>query len=183
MQVRVLFFGVLKDLAGRGSEELTLPEAATVSDVIEVYERRVTSLRSMLPSIAISVNQEYSGPETRLQPGDEVALLPPVSGGSERELGSDPGPFNRITRDVIDTDAVLQDLKQPEDGAAVVFEGIVRNNTRGRRTLFLEYEAYEDMALKQLDAIVSQARARFQIRDVALIHRLGRLDVGETNAA
>jgi len=181
MQVRVLFFGVLKDLAGRGSEELTLPEAATVSDVIEVYERRVTSLRSMLPSIAISVNQEYSGPETRLQPGDEVALLPPVSGGSERELGSDPGPFNRITRDVIDTDAVLQDLKQPEDGAAVVFEGIVRNNTRGRRTLFLEYEAYEGMALKQLDAIVSQARARFQIRDVALIHRLGRLDVGETS--
>ena len=104
---------------------------------------------------------------------------PPVSGGSERELGSDPGPFNRITRDVIDTDAVLQELKQPEDGAAVVFEGIVRNNTRGRRTLFLEYEAYEGMALKQLDAIVSQARARFQIRDVALIHRLGmRLSVG-----
>lgn len=181
MQVRVLFFGVLKDLAGRGSDELTLPETATVSDVIDLYEERVSSLRTMLPSIAISVNQEYSGPETRLQPGDEVALLPPVSGGLDPRPENAPRPFIRITRDVIDTDAVVQQLKQPEDGATVVFEGIVRNHTRGRRTLFLEYEAYETMALKQLDALVNRAGSQFQFRDVALVHRLGRLEIGETS--
>jgi MoaE-MoaD fusion protein len=172
MQIRVLFFGVLKDVAGRSSESLTLPDQATAGDVLKHYEARLTSLKGKLSSIAISVNQEYAGPEASLRSGDEVALLPPVSGGLARVA---------IVREKIDSGGELEKIRQPEDGAAVVFEGIVRNHSRGRRTLFLEYEAYEDMARKQMESLAEQALAQFQVRDVALVHRLGRLEIGETS--
>jgi molybdopterin synthase catalytic subunit/molybdopterin converting factor small subunit len=172
MQIRVLFFGVLKDLAGRSSDLLTLPEEAIAGDVLEHYETRVSSLKGKLSSIAVSVNQEYAGREAKLHSGDEVALLPPVSGGLPRVA---------IVREKIDTAAELERIKQPEDGAAVVFEGVVRNHSRGRRTLFLKYEAYEEMARKQMESLAEQALTRFQIRDVAVLHRLGRLEIGETS--
>ena len=82
MQVRVLFFGVLKDLAGKASDSISLPENATLGDVLSHYEQIIPRLRDTAPSLAMSVNREYAGPATRLSPGDEVALLPPVSGGS-----------------------------------------------------------------------------------------------------
>ena len=72
-------------------------------------------------------------------------------------------------------------MKCGDDGAAVVFEGVVRNQTRGRRTLYLDYEAYEEMALREMESLAEQALKEFQIRDVALVHRLGRLKVGETS--
>jgi MoaE-MoaD fusion protein len=180
MKVRVLFFGVLKDLTGRSSEELTVPDQATAADVVEHYQERIADLRGMAHSIAISINQEYSAIDAPLHSGDEIALLPPVSGGS----GSGPNSSKsqvRITHDRIETSSIVEQLKQPQDGAAVVFEGIVRNHSRGRRTLFLQYEAYEPMAGKQLEELAIQARAQFQIDDVAIIHRLGHLDIGETS--
>src|SRR5579863_5709552 len=101
MQVRVLFFGVLKDLAGRSSDLLTLPEEATLGDVLEHYEIRLPSLKGKLSSVAISVNQEYSGLEAKLHSGDEVALLPPVSGGLAHTA---------IVRQKINTAAELEKL-------------------------------------------------------------------------
>jgi len=175
MQIRVLFFGVLKDLAGKASDSLSLPEDATLGDVLSHYERIIPRLKETASSLAMSVNQEYAGPSTRLRPGDEVALLPPVSGGSETR------PRAAIVREEIDTASVVQGLKHPEDGAVAVFEGIVRNQTRGRRTLFLNYEAYEEMALKQIEELAGRAQAEFKIRDVAIVHRLGRLEIGETS--
>ena len=172
MQVRVLFFGVLKDIAARSADTLDLPEGATAGDVVRHYERFVSPAKGVLSSVAISVNQEYSSPETRLNAGDEVALLPPVSGGSSRA---------QIVRDRIDTDAVVANIKRGEDGGVVVFEGVVRNHSRGRRTLFLEYEAYEEMAIRQLESLTAEALGRFQIRDAAVVHRLGRLEIGETS--
>jgi MoaE-MoaD fusion protein len=199
MQIRVLFFGVLKDLAGRAQDSLSLPESATLEDVLSHYEHSIPRLKGLLPSLALSVNQEYAAPDAKLRAGDEVALLPPVSGGSKKgdskEGGSKVkrsnedalragGPKNRraaIVRGVIDTAAALAEIKRPEDGAAAVFEGIVRNHTHGRRTLFLDYEAYEEMAVKQMEELAERALAQFKIRDVAIIHRLGRLEIGETS--
>ena len=86
-----------------------------------------------------------------------------------------------IVREPIDTRAVLERIKRPEDGAAIVFEGVVRNNTRGRKTLYLDYEAYEEMALKQMEELAVQAVEQFHVRDVAVVHRLGRLEIGETS--
>jgi len=176
MQIRVLFFGMLKDLAGRASDSLSLPEDATLGDVLRHYHQAIP--QDLIASLAMSVNQEYAGPDVRLKPGDEVALLPPVSGGSP---GSGNSRHAAIVSGAIDTASLLKAIKQPEDGAAVVFEGIVRNNTRGRRTLYLDYEAYEEMALKQMEELAERALVDFKIRDVAIVHRLGRLEIGETS--
>jgi len=173
MRVQVLFFGVLKDLVGRPSETLDLPEGATLADVLEHYESQVPKMREVLPSVALSVNQHYAGPGAVLGNGDEVGLLPPVSGGTDAHAA--------IVREPIHTASVLERIKLGDDGAAIVFEGIVRNNTRGRQTLYLDYEAYEAMALKEMEELAGQALEQFKIRDVALVHRLGRLAIGETS--
>jgi molybdopterin synthase catalytic subunit len=177
MRVRVLFFGMLKDLAGKSSDLLDLPEPASVADVLAHYQSHIPRFKDSLPSLAVAVNQQYAGPETKLKLDDEVALLPPVSGGS----GKDADVHAEIIREAIDTQQVLASLKRREDGAAVVFEGVVRNQTRGRKTLYLDYEAYEEMALQQMEALAEQSLKQFQIRDVALVHRLGRLEIGETS--
>jgi molybdopterin synthase catalytic subunit len=133
----------------------------------------------MVPVLALSVNQEYSQVERVLVPGDEVGILPPVSGGAP------DGPHLRgqvlITREPIETRGFLQSLKRPDDGAAVVLEGVVRNNTRGRRTLYLDYESYEPMALQQMKALSEEACTRFGVAGVSIVHRLGRIEIGETS--
>jgi MoaE-MoaD fusion protein len=180
MRVRVLFFGTLKDLAGRSSDSLDLPEQASVGDLLAHCASQMPRIQEAVTSLAVAVNQQYAGAETVLKPGDEVALLPPVSGGSEEEE-SRSFPRCLIIREPIDTKSVLDRLKLDEDGAAVIFEGVVRNQTRGRKTLYLVYEAYEAMALRQMNDLADQALKRFQVRDVAIVHRLGRLEIGETS--
>ena len=175
MQVRVLFFGVLKDLAGRGSDSISLPEHATVSDVLQYYEQRLSANHALWTSIAVSVNQEYASADAQLRSNDEVALLPPVSGGSDEQ------PLVRLVHERIVPHDVVPRLERPEDGAIVIFDGIVRNHSRNRRTLRLEYEAYEDMALAKLQELASQSREKFAIRNLAIIHRLGRIEIGESS--
>lgn len=196
MQIRVLFFGVLKDLAGKAGESLDLPESATLGDVLAHYEQRIPRLAALTSALAMSLNQEYAGPEVKLKPGDEVALLPPVSGGAPDRKDAEEsvaralspasarsGHFHHaaIVREVIDAEALVEGIKRPEDGAVVFFEGIVRNHSHSRTTLFLEYEAYEEMALKQMEDLAAQALSKFEIRDVAMVHRLGRIEIGETS--
>jgi molybdopterin synthase catalytic subunit len=185
MQVRVLFFGILKDLAGRSSDLLSLPDHACAADVLSHYQQRLSANQNVFSSIAISVNQEYARPEMKLKSGDEIALLPPVSGGTAENLHSadsrETGTRAFITHEIVDTAGALATMKRPDDGAAIVFEGIVRNNTRGRRTLFLDYEAYEEMAVQEMESLIVRALDRFQVRDAMIIHRLGRIEIGETS--
>jgi MoaE-MoaD fusion protein len=184
MQVRVLFFGMLRDIAGTSHDSLTLPDPATLADVFNHYENLAPRLQEMTTAIAMSINQEFARPESNLKDGDEIAFLPPVSGGSEASIHGAPKRTVRhssLVRETINTQSVLASIKQPADGAAIVFEGVVRDNTRGRHTLYLDYEAYEEMALKQMDELADRARAQFPIRDVAIVHRLGRLQVGEAS--
>jgi MoaE-MoaD fusion protein len=176
MKIGVLFFGALKDVVKRAGETVDLPEGARVRDVLCHYAREAPRLEAMASSLAISVNREYSGLDRVLREGDEVGLLPPVSGGLV-EAGGEV----RIVRARIDAQAVVARLKQPADGAAVIFEGVVRDNSRGRRTLYLDYEAYEAMALKQLESLAVEARKRFGVRGASIVHRLGRLEIGETS--
>jgi len=183
--VRVLFFGVLRELTGKRAEEIDLKDGAQLRDVLTHYGSQMPALKDSFGSIALAINQQYAAPETPLTAGDEIALLPPVSGGTDDatdgSFAMQSSPRASITRDRIDTERVLNGLKRGEHGAAVVFEGIVRNNTRGRKTLYLEYEAYEAMALQQLESLASQAMTNFQVRDVAIVHRLGHLEIGETS--
>jgi MoaE-MoaD fusion protein len=185
MKIGVLLFGVLKDLLGRSVETIDLPEGAGVREVILYYARVSPRFEAMVPSLAIAVNEEYSRPDRALREGDEVALLPPVSGGSGEdgndEVGVEVRGEVRIVRERIDREAVVRRLKRPADGAAVIFDGVVRDNTRGRRTLYLDYEAYEAMARKQMESLAVEARARFGVRGASIVQRLGRLEIGETS--
>jgi molybdopterin converting factor subunit 1 len=182
MKVRVLFFGILRESAGVADDTLDLWDGARVVDVLKHFASRIPRLPEMLPSLAVAVNQQYARPETVLKAGDEVALLPPVSGGlGEKSPEGVGGCLSRasIVRERIETHEVVRDLKAGEDGAAVAFEGVVRNQTRGRKTLYLDYEAYEMMALREMEALASQAMRQFAVRDVRIVHRLGRLEIGE----
>lgn len=184
MRVRVLFFGVVKELTGRSFEDVEVRDGGSVRDLLQHYESTVPELRKWFSSLALAVNQQYARPDTILKPNDEVALLPPVSGGAPSVAESartTSRPHARIVRDRIETEAVLSTLKRGEDGAALVFEGVVRNHTRGRQTLYLDYEAYEDMALQEMESLAAESLTQFKIRDVAIVHRLGRLEIGETS--
>ena len=180
MRVRVLLFGQLKDIVGRQEDLLDLPPGSNLSAVMAHYAERYPRFQGLNSSIACSINQEYAQGSAVLKEGDEVGLLPPVSGGKAKaeELRSE---HCAIVRETIDLQAIKKSLEHPEDGAALLFEGVVRNNTRGRRTLYLDYEAYETMALNEMEKLSQVALERFKVRDVRLVHRLGRLEIGETS--
>lgn len=174
MQVRVLYFGTLKDIFRKDQESLDLPGNATVATLLDHYRQRLPEQGSLWSVLAVAVNQEYAHTQHSLREGDEVALLPPVSGGA-------PNTSVQLIRERIPSEALVAEIKQGEDGAVVVFDGIVRNNTRGRRTLFLNYESYEEMAMRLMNELAAEAITRFGVRAVTLVHRLGRLEVGETS--
>jgi MoaE-MoaD fusion protein len=193
MQVMLLYFGSLRDAMGKSEETVALPAGATLSQVLEYVGRDKPRVSALIPSLALSVNEEYARRDTKLKDGDEVALLPPVSGG----VGHPPSPegkdgapdaakrilgrHSELVREKIDTAGILEAMKRGQDGAAVVFEGIVRNNTRGRRTLYLDYDAYESMAVKQMDVLVDEAKAKYEIDQAWIVHRVGRMEISETS--
>jgi MoaE-MoaD fusion protein len=181
MHVHVLLFGALKDLRAREKETIELPERATVAELLREFFALAPQLEKYAGSLAIAVNQEYALPTLVLREGDEIALLPPVSGGSAADASVEGSEWIRLQREAIDAGLLLAAVKEGEAGAVVVFDGIVRNNTRGRRTLYLDYESYEAMALSQMQGLARDAQQRFGVRRVALVHRLGRLQVGETS--
>jgi molybdopterin synthase catalytic subunit len=181
MRVRVLFFGILKDIVGTAEETLQVSPGTTLAGLFERYAERFATLRNKRSSILLARNQEFSTPETELTDGDEVAFLPPVSGGSQREIRDPAGHFFALTRNVIDSRQLAAGLQRPEDGAVVVFDGVVRNNTKGHQTDHLEYECYESMALQHMAKIGREIAAQFAIGHIGMVHRLGPLPIGEAS--
>jgi molybdopterin synthase catalytic subunit len=209
MHVRVIAFGALKEWLSPSAATVELPEGATVAMLLE--RLRATLLKrapeQILRGIAVGVNAEYAQAAQILKDGDEVGLLPPVSGGTARagtaragaartgtaragaartakpldECGGDENVLVALTREAIDAAQIVAAAKSGEDGAVVVFDGIVRNHSRGRRTLHLDYEAYEEMAIHQMRELGRRARERFGVRQVTMVHRLGHLEIGETS--
>jgi molybdopterin converting factor subunit 1 len=180
MRVRVLLFGQLKDIIGCQEDSLELESGAKLSAVLSHYAERYPKFQGLNNSIACSINQEYAQGSAVLREGDEVALLPPVSGGKVKAEAL-VTEHCAIVREPINLSAMKKKLEHPEDGAALFFDGVVRNNTRGRRTLYLNYEAYEAMALNEMEKLAQASLERFRVRDVCLVHRLGKLEIGETS--
>jgi molybdopterin synthase catalytic subunit len=181
MRVRVLFFGQLKDIVGVSQDDAELSDGARVEDLFERYGRRFPRLAEFRPSMAASVNQEYSDWRAVLMAGDEVGFLPPVSGGQQASANAGGADIFELVRGPIEVRALMDRLKAPRDGALVTFDGFVRDNSRGQRTLYLEYEAYESMALAKIREIGGEIHEKFPISRVAIVHRMGRLEIGETS--
>jgi molybdopterin synthase catalytic subunit/molybdopterin converting factor small subunit len=180
MRVRVVYLGILKDFAGKSTESVELADGARVSDLWLQLVTMYPKFKGFASSVAVAVNQEYAPPATQLSDGVEVALLPPVSGG-KAETPAREAPLVRIVHERIVPHDIIPPMERAEDGAIVIFDGIVRNHSRGRKTCYLEYEAYESMALKLMEELVTQALEKFAVRNVALIHRLGHLEIGESS--
>ncbi len=186
MRVNVLFFGMLKDVVGRTAESLDLAGDGRLRDVFDHYAARFPRLREMAGSIVLARNHEFAPADAALADGDEVALLPPVSGGCGRDFTQEiagDGHFFALTRRPIDTRALIARLLQGPAGAVVTFEGVVRNNTKGRSTRCLDYECYEPMAIRMMAQIGGEIAGRFATDRIGMVHRLGRLLVGETSIA
>ncbi|HUZ46547.1 MAG TPA: molybdenum cofactor biosynthesis protein MoaE [Terriglobia bacterium] len=176
MRIKVLFFGLTHDLTGLREDHVELEEGRNLDHLRSLYEGRFPRLRELAGSLLFAVNQQVADSAFPLQEGDEVAFMPPVSGGLCQDV-------YRLTRQKVSAAALAESLKDRQDGAVVVFEGIVREQSHGRRTLYLEYEAYEAMAVRKMEEIGAEAKSKFEIQNVGIIHRVGKLEIGETSVA
>lgn len=173
VKIRVLFFGAARDAVNATSMELSLDAPATVSSAFQKLVEKFSLLERFGRSLLFAVNEEYATPETRLQENDELAVFPPVSGGSH--------DFFELTTEPIDVGQVARRVVLPECGATVTLDGYAREWTKGRRTLYLVYEAYDSMALTEMQRLGAEAHKRFEIAHIGIVHRTGRLDIGETS--
>jgi MoaE-MoaD fusion protein len=167
VHVKVRLFAGLRERAGSGERTLELPEDATLGDVWPAL-----ALGQEPAGLLYALNREYAPAERRLEAGDEVALIPPVSGGAFR-LSSEPLELAGVVAEVADERA----------GAIATFLGTTRVESRGRTVLHLDYEAYEGMAEQVMADIAAQLRGRYNLIQIAMHHRIGRVGIGETSVA
>jgi molybdopterin converting factor subunit 1 len=176
IHVTVLLFGQAREWAGAGSLDLTLESPATVAGAFAILKSQHPKLAEIERSLLFAVNEEYASPSHPLSDGDRLAVLPPVSGGE-----ADTRDIIEITREPIDIAGVRARLLEGDSGAVVIFDGVARNNTKGRATLHLEYEGYEPMAIRTMEQIAREIHERWAINRVGIVHRLGRIEITESS--
>jgi molybdopterin synthase catalytic subunit len=187
INVRVLFFGAARDATGTDEARLTLSAPHDSHNALEKLLNTYPDLRRFGNSLLLAVNQEYARANQEISDGDELAVFPPVSGGSNpgtadvSSASTYAKDFFELTTDPIDVGAVARRVVPPECGATVTLDGYAREWTRGRRTLHLVYEAYAPMALSEMTYLGQQVHEKFEIAHIGIVHRTGRLDIGETS--
>jgi molybdopterin synthase catalytic subunit len=180
MRLRILCFGRLRELlAPEIVTELSFP--ATVGDLWLSLREKYPVLAPYEGAIAIAVNQSFASSATPLAADDEIALLPPVSGGVEDPVYPLTTSHACLQCEPIDSASILAGMKDGADGAVCLFDGVVRNHTRNRPTLYLVYDAYPAMAIAEMERLALEGLTRFAIRDLRIFHRVGRLEIGETS--
>lgn len=174
MRVEVVLFAALREAAGRNRIDLELPEGARAQELRDALVRKHPELGPLVRASRLASGVSFLDEQEPLKPGAEVVLVPPVSGGS--------GPAAvLLTREPLDSGALRRAANRPGAGAVIVFEGVVRSPSMGKDVRWLEYEAYEAMAIAQMETIVAEAHSGWSVSAVYLHHRLGRIDVGETS--
>jgi molybdopterin synthase catalytic subunit len=185
VRVRVLFFGAARE-AVSDEAVLALSSDATAREAFEMLLDRYADLRRFGSSLLVAVNQEYARDlDVLLKDGDEMAVFPPVSGGSEQQQTASTTDaahdFFELTTEPIDVGSVARRVVPARCGATVTLDGYAREWTKGRRTLHLVYEAYAPMALAEMRRLGEEAHRRFDIAHIGIVHRTGRTDIGETS--
>ena len=174
MNITVRYFAIMREQLGKASEDLSLPEGTTAGEVFGIATRDVPRLTGLERAVMVMVNEEYVGPEHRLSDGDEVALIPPVSGGDHPTLFT-------VTQEELNPRAVEALVAGPDAGAIVTFIGTVRDNARGRTVTALDYEAYPSAAEKMLARVGAEVADRWPEVRVAIAHRTGHLLPGDAS--
>lgn len=178
MRIRLRYFAMAREILGKGAEEREVDAEATAGSVLDDLIAETARLAAMKGSVLLMVNQEYVGSEHKLSDGDELALIPPVSGGA---IDAPPAGRFVVTEDALDPRAVEALVESPSAGAIVTFTGTVRDNARGRNVVALDYEAYPEAAEKMLAQIGEEIWERWGINRVAIAHRTGYLTPGEAS--
>jgi molybdopterin synthase catalytic subunit len=173
LKVRARFFGLYRELVGSSQADLEIEDKISLADLKQKLAVVFPPLQAFADNLLLAVNGEYGSAELQLKDGDEIAVLPPLSGGDDIEITTAP----------ISTEAVAEMVKRDSYGALVTFVGMVRDNSEGQRVLYMEYEAFLEMAHKKLAEVADEVRARWQPLDIAISHRVGRLEVGEVALA
>lgn len=176
IRVTALLFGQAREVAGADVLELELAQPATVASAFASLKEKHPKLAEMERSLLFAINEEYATSSQPLSDRDRLAILPPVSGGES----ADEDIFE-ITREPIDISGLRSRLLRGDSGAVVIFDGVARDNTKGRPTLYLEYEGYVDMALRMMRQIGQEIHEKWAINRVGIIHRLGRVDITESS--
>ena len=176
--VTLRLFAVYRERVGSDCIEMTLPNGATVDDALQRLAEEHPATVLLLPTTMVAVNQVYVERSHLLKAMDEVALIPPVSGGLD--LPS-PDPRILITDEPLDAEKVTAMVMSTANGGVVTFQGITRDQTGGRTVELLEYEAYPEMAYTMLQQIFDEVEERWGVTDLALAHRIGRLELGEAS--
>ena len=169
VSIRVLFFGAARDAVASNPLEISIAAPATVRHAFRALVEKFGDLERFGNSLLFAVNQEYATPETLLKQNDELAVFPPVSGGAH--------DFFELTTEPIDVGQVARRVVLPECGATVTLDGYAREWTNGKRTLYLVYEAYDSMALTEMQRLGAEAHEKFDISHIGIVHRTGRLDI------
>ena len=176
MKVAVRFFARYREAAGRDHVELDLPEGGTVESAWEAVAHRFPVLRPYRPFTVFALGTDYVAATQPLRAGDEICLFPPVSGGAASP------DFVEVTTEPLSEERVMAAVGDPGAGGLVLFSGVVREDTDGRRVKYLEYEAHAPMAVAKMRGIAAAARERWPgLCLVALVHRIGRLEIGESS--
>ena len=172
MQVTVRLFATYREIVGAKELEVRLSDGATLRALLDSLYTDHPRLKGYEETMLLAVNHEFAERTARLREGDEVALMPPVSGGA--------GGFVEIQRTAIDTETVVASVRRDDAGAVVLFLGTVRSDPGVKA---LDYEVYRPMALKKMEEIVAVARKRFSVLEMTIVHRLGRVPVGRPSVA
>jgi len=176
MTLRLRFFAALRERVGQGELSRHFADGISVGEIWRLLRQEYPALQGQGEALSFAVNCEYVATDFRPREGDELAFIPPVSGGA-------PIAAARIVHQPIDVAALEGSVTEPAAGAIVTFVGTTRDNSAGRRVVGLEYEAYEPMALREMEKLVAQAHSRFGLLRAAVIHRIGRLEIGEASVA
>jgi molybdopterin synthase catalytic subunit len=174
MTIRVRVFASVREILGRAELQLEVPEGATAGNVLDRLIADSAKLGALAPVLRLAVNQEYAEASRVLAAGDEVAVLPPVSGGAD---------LYEVTVERLDLARLMEAVARNTSGAVASFLGVVREFARGRQVRYLEYDAYPEMATATMREIGAEIRARWPVDGVAIAHRTGRLAIGEASVA
>lgn len=180
IQVRIRFFGPAKDLTDCEEMFLNLPKGSSLSEAIKTLSEIFPKLHERLHHYRFAVNADYADENTLLKEGDEVALIPPVSGGA---IETETEVLVKLTREPIELEPLFAFISSSQAGAVVTFIGTVREFSHGKKVKALTYEAYEPMAEKELRRIADEMMQRWQLCKVAIVHRVGKLEIGEIAVA